>query len=350
MPTNTLVSDKLLAEGILRWERSAWNAFLGRFKPRMLHVAVRWCGPDCRGDCHGYGANVRYRPRVEIIRDVADDAFDFIMASIFKRLGSYRGECSLDTWLDLLLTPAKRPNGSVVYDYQKLFVDYLHHVQGHNSVPESVQHLSENHQKLYLHLAEGLDIDAAAQRLALPLIVVDRLHDDMLTRMQSESYGTYWRSLGGGFRARKAVSLEVIGADGDTKSLDPVDEAPSTETAVEAEILRSCLFGRISTLDPIDQATLSVRYDRTHGSGDLQAPLEVANIATVFTALGLRDCTQQSLYGRLRTLRTDLATHLRYSFGDGVGVTEQRIDGILHEWGTGAPQIAETILKKYNAR
>ena len=344
MKSHNPAQDRQLAESLQAWESGAWDEFRVRFESRILFIAVRWCGPACRADCPGYRLPVRYSPKLEIVCDTALEAFYFIIRKVVDKLKYYRGECSLETWLHPMLTPGGSYSNLQVYDYRKLFADYLREERGRVEPPASIKHLSNNHQKLFVKLVQGYSKESIAEDLRISLEDLDRLAEELDADLRSHDWNRYWETLWGSRVEKRTLLFNDIVDDGEGgTSIDPADERVHIAGGALANICLSIIRDSIKEQNSIDKILLSLRYD-VHPS------LEASEIAEFITLAGIKEMdSRERIYVRLRTIRGRIARRLKESFDD-VNIGESAIDGILDEWGTGIPQLADAFIKKIRAQ
>lgn len=352
MPTNlqtkTHIADKDLAERICRWEPEAWEQFRERFDARLLRTAIAWCGPACRNDCPGYGCNIRHRPQINLVCPVAFDAYTFILEAIVRRLAAYRGECSLDSWVYVAVTPhASTHHDARRFDYRKLFADYLRSSRRRVQPPACLKDLSRPHHNLFLLLSRGVDLADAARKMDITAEQAEQQWTAIADRLKGESYGLYWVHLVCPAAIDCPVSLDAPTDGESAASLSDcvVSAEPDPHVVAEARAYLALLRHAISQQSPMDQAILALRYDRSC-VGDLRCPMEARGIASALAMLGDGETTmtEQAVYGRLRTIRARLVRRLSEALKERTSLTEAGMDAILDEWGAGCGDMAGRIL------
>lgn len=213
--------DLAKVQAILCEDVSAWDWFLRGFSDRILALAVKWCharypnracrvcSPNCDGDC-----------------DELHDGYLFILETIKKRiLRKYKGGCRLATFLNPLFERSPARNGSV-YDYVKLFADYVRKKRGRPRPPRSIQGLSESDRKIFVCIRWGWDDSQIAGRLTLSAEAVSQSRQRIEAALKAKGPDEYWRWI----VAPSVIEVPLSGiraddgsGEGEALATDPAD-------------------------------------------------------------------------------------------------------------------------------
>lgn len=84
-----LVEDRELVRRCCRGDEEAWQEFYGRFRPLVENMAA--------------AALKRSRGARDLVEEITADVFEALVEHDFRALRSFRWQCSLQTWLRVLV-------------------------------------------------------------------------------------------------------------------------------------------------------------------------------------------------------------------------------------------------------
>ena len=294
---------------ILAGDDGEWHTLLAAHAEDIVSTALRWCRPGCLHPCpfNGVPWSALYSHLVSRDQDCDEvsSAYEFIISKIRgKSLPSYQGRCSLRTYLYPLLRPTSESDENAprnVYNYHKLFSDYLRATCGRVRAPKPVAALGEFETAVFVRVCYGKGDAEMTSRLALSPANAARLpavRERIRRALLDAGWDHYWKALGHRvFRDEIAASQLSASTNGEEER-DAIEDAGGSvdvELQARAAIGRTLLVEALFCLSPQERVALRLSC------------CDHRSVREVGVALGMQEKQARlELSGALRHLRSEL--------------------------------------------
>ncbi len=156
----------------------SWNQFLLEYSDWIFNAAYSWCKKVCR-EIRCPIKRSWWKQWLDRIHscdcDELYDAYLFLIETLkTKILPSFRGDCSLKTFLFPVLYPYAPQKGQ--YGYRVIFSEYLRRKHGRFRLPMAIQKRPDMEQKIFILLCKKYEPDWVANELNTDLALVQDIH------------------------------------------------------------------------------------------------------------------------------------------------------------------------------
>ncbi|MGO8673550.1 MAG: hypothetical protein ACLQVD_19595 [Capsulimonadaceae bacterium] len=367
------INDIELARKLRDWNEDAYRTFTAQFGKRIWAIAVKWCGLCHVRQCPHRSGGPFFKSVESVSCETAYDIYMIIVEVVLDRLKSYRGECSLASWITPTLFPGMARPGN--FGYKHLYAEYLRRANRRFTVPECVKRKHPPlHHRAIEWFARGQTVEQVAERLKIDPEKCRCLWEELSETLGQQDPEFRWRYLGGGWNL-KIVSLSSESTPEEDEGQSPLeniaDPGLSVEDRARVLLLSAAIHARVRQEEGLDQTVLALAYDaacyppitpekRTGPASDearardlevertrLRSPLSAPEISDIYQFYRIESlATPSRVNVRLRTLRRRILADIRPDIAK-TDLKDSLMADALDICGAGRPDLAEAILKKY---